>query len=61
MQMLSGPAELLFLLSLMAAVVCSGRMVMGVVCRVSSCLSVCFVCSVFYCVGELFVEGCCYV
>ena len=49
---LSGPVELLFLLCFIATLIC---VVVSVMC-VHISVSVCFVCFMFDCVGELFVE-----
>ena len=60
---LSGPVELLFLICFIAAWSCVVVSVILVVCSLSvflpRCL-VCFVCFMFDCVGELFVECVCY-
>ena len=55
---LSGPVEFLFLLCFIATWTCAVVSVMLVVCSLSVFLSmcVCFVCVMFDCVGELFVE-----
>ena len=59
---LSGPVELLFLLCFIAAWTCVVVSVRLVVCSLSVPIyvSVCFVCFMFDCVGELFVECVCY-
>ena len=59
---LSGPVELLFLLCFIATWTCAVVSVMLVVCSLSVFLSMClfFLCFMFDCVGELFVECVCY-
>ena len=59
---LSGPVELLFLICFIATWTCVVVSVMLVVCIecVPVYVSVCFVCFMFDCVGELFVEYVCY-
>ena len=60
---LSGPVELLFLLCFIATWTCVVVSVMLVVCSLSVFLSmclVCFVCFMFDCVDEFFVEYVCY-
>ena len=57
---LSGHVELLFLHCFIAACTCVVVIVIWVVCSLSGSLSMCFVCFMFDCVGELFVECVCY-
>ena len=58
---LLGPVEL-FLLCFSAALTCVVVCVILVVCSLNICLSMClfFLCFMFDCVGELFVECVCY-
>ena len=60
---LSGPMELLFLLCFIAAWTCVVVSVRSVVCSFECFpiyVSVCSVCFMFDCVGELFIECVCY-
>ena len=61
---LSGPVELLFWLCFITTWTCVVVSIMLVVCSLgvflSMCVCVCFVCFMFDCVGELFVECVCY-
>ena len=57
---LSGPVELLFLLCFIAAWTCVVVSFRLVVCSFPIYVSVCFVCFMIDCVGELFVECVCY-